>query len=165
MRSELYNGGAYCRSAFQAINKTATAAGAGDATEVNGDYVSRLGDHGLAMSAKLVITFTAALGQGETLTFAANFQDADDVSGTEAADYGDLVAATVVATGDSAGSTEKDTVEIDVDLSGAREFVRSQITPNLSRGATDTVEWSAALVFFGDKNQPATRAIATVEHP
>lgn len=161
------NGGAFCRTAFVAINKTATAAGSGDATEVDGAWVARTDpdDHGIAGSAKLVIAYTAALGQGETLSFAAQFRDATTVGGSGAADYGDAIASTVVATGDSGGSTETGTVEIDVDLTSADAFVQAQVTPDLSRGATDTCEWSAVLVLFGDGRQPATKAIDSVGGP
>ncbi|MER9768878.1 hypothetical protein NKJ09_22760 [Mesorhizobium sp. M0189] len=158
-RDKFLNGGAYCRTVFQAINKTALAAGTGDATEVDCAWVDRMLDNvGMALSAKLVITYTAALETGETLSFAGNFQDASALAGTGAADYSTAFAAAVVATGDSGGSTETGTYEVDVDLAGAREFIRAQITPNLSRGATDTCEWSASLVLFGDHRQPSTQA-------
>lgn len=162
MRDKFYNGGAYCRSEFQAINKTATAGSTGDATEVDCAWVDRTGDNGIAMSAKLVITYTAALGQANTLSFTLNFQDADTIGGSGAADYGDAVAATVAATGDSGGSTETGTFEVDVDLGGASGFVRAQITPDLNRANTDTLEWSAALLFFGDGRQPASKAVASI---
>lgn len=159
MRDNMHNGGAFCRTAFQAINKTAVAAGSGDATEVDGAWVDRvLADVGMALSAKLVITFTATLETGETLSFSGNFQDATALAGTGVADFSTAFAATVVATGDSGGSTETGTYEVDIDLAGARQFIRSQITPNLSRGATDTAEWSASLVLFGDHRQPSTQA-------
>lgn len=160
-RNMMHNGGAFSRSVFQAINKTAVAAGSGDATEVNGAWVAReLADVGKALSAKLIIAYTATLETGETLSFALNFQDATALAGTGVADFGAAVAAAVVATGDSGGSTETGTVEVDIDLSGARDFIRTQITPDLSRGATDTCEWSAILVFYGDHRQPSTQAIA-----
>lgn len=165
MRADIHDGGAFSRSVFQAIAKTATAGGAGDNTEVNGAWQDREGDNGIAMSAKLVIVYEAVLGDGETLSFAANFQDATDANGTGADDYGDVVATQVVATGNSGGETVDGTVEIDVDLSGAKQFVRTQATPNLSAGSTDTLKWSSVLMFYGDKYQPATGAIAKVKHP
>lgn len=166
MRSELLNGGAYCRTAFAAIAKTATAGGAGDDTEVNTAWVDRMDDdYGMAMSAKLVIVYEAALADTETLTFAGNFQDASDAAGSDAADYGTAIAATTVSSADSAGSTNDGTIEIDVDLSAAKEFVRFQLTPNLSAGATDTLKWSATLVFFGGSRQPSSKAIASVGGP
>ena len=158
-RDTFHGGGAYCRTAFQAINKTATAGGSGDATEVDGAWVDRqLDDIGLALSAKLVITFTATLETGETLSFSGNFQDATSSAGAGADDFSTAFTATVVATGDSAGSTETGTYEVDIDLAGANRYIRSQITPNLSRSGTDTCEWSAAIVFFGDHRQPSTQA-------
>lgn len=165
MRSMLLNGGAYSRTAFQAINKTATAAGSGDATEVDCSWVSRKGPDGdlsWARSAKLVITYTATLQGGETLKFALNMQDATSSAGAGAADYGDALAATTVATGESGGSTETGTAEVDVDLSGAKEFIRAQITPDLSAGGTDTCEWSACLVLYGPSRQPTSLKLASV---
>ena len=168
-RSDFLNGGAYARTAFQAINQTATAGGAGDATEVDCAWVDRIIDAaaegGMAMSAKLVISFTATLAEGETLSFAAQMQDATASDGTGVADYEDAVASAVAATGDSGGSTETGTVEIDVDLSHANQFVRSQVTPDLSAGATDTAEWSACLVFFGHNRMPISQSAVTVGSP
>ncbi|AMX93629.1 MULTISPECIES: hypothetical protein [Mesorhizobium] len=159
MRANMLDGGAYSRTAFAAINKTAVAAGSGDATEVDCAWIDReLEGIGMAQSAKLVIAFTATLETGETLTFAGNFQDATALAGTGVADFATAFAAAVVATGDSGGSVETGTYEVDIDLAGARQFVRTQITPNLSRGATDTCEWSAVLVLYGDHNQPSTQA-------
>lgn len=166
MRSELLNGGAYCRTAFAAINKTATAAGSGDATEVDGSFFDRLqSDAGPFLSAKLVITYTTTLTATKTLSFAVQFQDATSSGAAAVADYGDAIAATVVATGESGGSTETGTVEIDIDLAAAREFVRAQITPDLSASGTDTCEWSAAYVLFGPKTQPCSSAIGSVGGP
>lgn len=162
MRDEIYNGGAYARSERGTGNNAVTAAGAGDATEVNGAWQSRKGTKGIAMSAKLVISYTTTLAQGATLSFAGNFQDADTVGGSGAADFGDAVAEKIVATGGTGGSTVTGTVEIDINLSPAREFVRAQMTPNLSAGATDTAAWHMDYVFFGDHNQPATKAIASL---
>lgn len=167
MRSEMLNGGAYCRGAFVAINKTLTAGGAGDNTEVNGAVVDRKHPTGggLAMSSKLLIPFTATLGAGETLKFGIQMQSGDLADGSDMADYGDPIAATVVATGESGGSTETGVVEVDVDLSGAKRYVRPQPTPDLSAANTDTAEWSALLALFGDSRQPSSLKIGNVGSP
>lgn len=133
--------GSYIKSAFCGA-ASATAAGTGDATEVDGAYIDRQ-DH---LSAKLVISYTATLQQDETLTIAANMQDASDSSGTGVADYGTAYAATVVATGGTGGSTETGTVELDVDLAAAKQYVRAQFTPDLSASGTDTAIVSAVLI-------------------
>lgn len=162
MRASLLNGGAFCRTDFLAIAKTATAGGAGDNAEVNSNFVDRLGEEGLAMSAKITIVWEGQLAQDATLSWAGNVQDASDLAGTDAADVGDAFTATVVATGDSAGSLEQGTTEIDVDLSGFKQFLRAQLTPNLSAGATDTLKWSAVIEFYGDQVQPASKAIVSI---
>ncbi|WP_370677635.1 hypothetical protein [Pleomorphomonas sp. PLEO] len=164
MNPKFHNGGAYCRSAFVAINKTATAAGTGDATEVDGAWVDRKpSDAGAFMSAKLVIAYTATLAATKTLAIAAQFRDATDSSGTSADDYGDAIASTVVATGPAGGGTVTGTVEVDVDLAAAREFIQAQVTPDLNASGTDTVEWSAVLLLFGTDRQPITQAIDSVK--
>lgn len=153
MRDRFLLGGSYSRSERQLGNTTSE-------TEQNGAWVSRLGDKGIALSAKLVVNFSAVLAAGETLSLSGNFQDALDGTGTGAADFGGSAAATVVATGDSGGSTEVGTAEIDIDLSGAREYVRSQIT--LATSGAGTVAYSASIVFYGDHRQPNTKAIAAL---
>lgn len=156
--ADVHNGGADARSARGSGNNAATAGGAGDATEVNAAWQSRKGATGMALSVKAIISYTATLAQGATLTFAGNFQDASDGAGAGAADYGESVAATVVATGGTGGSTETGTFELDADLAGAREFIRAQITPNLSAGATDTTAWHVDYVFFGQQRGPVTKS-------
>lgn len=171
-RSEILNGGAYCTTARVTGNHTAVAAGSGDNTEVNGDWLDRsVGDSGrfehaaLVMSAKLSVGYTTTLAAGKTLSFAVQFQDADDISGGGAADYGDPVVLTVAATGDSGGSTETGTFEQDVGLEGAREFIRAQITPDLNASGTDTAAWSAQWVLFGGHNVIITKSGDPVATP
>jgi len=127
----------------------ATAAGAGDATEVDGPYVDRQ-DH---LSASLLITGTAVLGATETLTIAANIQDDADGAGA-GVDYGDAYAATIVATGGGGGTTEHFSVQLDFDLAAAKQYVRAQVTPNLSASGTDTCRWSAAWVLGPKQTTP-----------
>jgi hypothetical protein len=129
-----------------------TAAGAGDNVEVDGAWIDRSG----LLSGKAVVVYTATLAQGETLSIAANAQDADDSSGTGAADYGAALTSTVVATGDTGGSTETGVVELDFDLMGARGFLRLQFTPDLSASGTDTAELAAVWILGGADEQPVT---------
>lgn len=168
-RSSRLDGGAYSRSAFQAINKTATAASTGDTTEVDCAWVDRMGDGGLALSAKLVITYSAVLGAGPAggaaLKFGVQMQDATAIDGTGSDDYGDAVASTQVDVADSGGSTENGTCEVDIDLSGANRYIRAQITPDLTAPSADTLEWSASLLFYGEGRQPMTSKFGSVGYP
>lgn len=134
-----------------------TAAAGNDGVEVDGNWVDRKGANGseVPLSGKLIITWTAVLQDTETLTIAANLQDATDVSGTGAADYGNAFASAIVQTA-TADATYRGVVEIDVDLSAARGFIRDQVTADLSAAGTDTVAISAVFVLSGENRAPAT---------
>jgi len=161
--SDVHNGGANVRSARAAGNQTATAGGSGDATQVDGAWVSRKTATGsIALSAKAIISYTATLTAAATLKFAAQFQDAVDAAGAGAANYGDAIASTTAATGGGGGTTETGTAEFDVDLGGAREFIRIRVTPDLSAGATDTAAWSAIYLFFGDQRGFPTKSAVNI---
>jgi len=159
MRAELLNGGAYSRAAFGGINVTATAGSTGDATEANSAYVDRMdGANGLAMSVKAIITYTTALGAGQSLSFAANLQDATSSGGDAVADFGEALPATVVASS-VGGGTVTGVVELDFDLSGAERFIRLQSTPDLSRANTDTAEYSVTFVVYGHQRTPVSNSL------
>lgn len=158
-RMNIHNGGFNARSAF-GDHAAATAGSTGDATESNGVYVDREdADSGLAMSCKLIIAYEAVLAEGETLSIGANIQDANDDQADGLADYGDAYASAVVATGGSGGSTERGTVEMDFDLISAKQFLRSQVTPDLSAADTDTAQIVVTWVFFGAQNGPMSKSV------
>lgn len=154
------NVGAYINGLFGGI-ASATAAGSGDATEVDSGFQSCKG----FATAALVVSYKAVLAQDETLSIAANVQDASDAGGTGAADYGAVLASAVVATGGTGGSTEYGSVVLDIDLLGgtqgaadgtcADEFLQGQFTPDLSASATDTAELAAVIVLAGADADPA----------
>ena len=154
------NVGAYINGLFGGL-VDATAGGAGDATEVDSGFQSCKG----FQTAAVVISYKAVLAQEETLSIAANVQDASDAAGTGAADYGATLANAVVATGGTGGSTETGSVVLDIDLLGgtqgdadgtcADEFIQCQWTPDLSASGTDTAEVAAVIVLAGADEDPA----------
>lgn len=124
---------------------------ANDGSEIDGGYVDRQGYE----SAALVIFYEAALTEGETLSIAANVQDDADGAGA-GADFGDALANAVVATGGSGGSTERGTVRIPINLSGAKRYIRAQYTLSLSAGSSDTVLGCAAFILGGAQEVPTS---------
>lgn len=159
MRSHLVNGGAYARADFLAINKTLTAAGAGDATLVQSAYVDRMPTKmGMALSAKVVIAYTATLAAGKSLFLVAQGKSADDTAGTNAANFGTALASTKVATS-VGGGTVTGTIELDFDLSGCGRCFGIAITPDLDATATDTAEWAATLISFGHQAEPVSLSL------
>lgn len=155
--SRYRNIGAHLRGAQIHDAEVITAGAGNDNVEINGNYIDRIGSNqGLPLSGVLLISFKAVLAEDKTLSIAANLQDAVDVGGTGVADFGNAIANAVVATGGSGGTTERGVVELDVDLSAARGFIRDQITADLSAANTDTVAISAVLVLGGDNKAPNT---------
>lgn len=168
--------GSYIKTQTALTPAVITANAGNDNTELNGIIVNRLlSGRGLALSAKLVISFVTSLTADKTLTITANAQDGENPGLSDAADYAairasyDMAAAapptvvtlssgnfpaTVVKTG--AASAAAGQVEIDFDLSKAKQYIRAQVTFDLSHSSTDTVAYSAVWVFGGYKNLPPT---------
>ncbi len=142
--------GAYIKTAFAGYADV-VAAGSGDATEVDGPWVDRLGFESLVAS----IGFQTTLAATKTLTLVANLQDATDSAGAGAADFGTGFASAVVATGGGGGTTETGTIEIDYDLSDARRFVRLQFTPDLDAASADLADLVGQLILGGAIEVPA----------
>jgi hypothetical protein len=147
--------GAWVKGYLALIPATITSGAGNDGVEVDGPYidVSDLPGHG----AVLMIVWSATMDTDETLTIAANLQDATSGAGAGVADFGDALAATVVSTG-AAGTTNGVTELRIPEFNGNRGFVRAQVTATLSRGATDTVDIAAILVVGGGYVLPAVSA-------
>ena len=130
----------------------ALAAGTGDATEVDGPWIDRLGYD----SCRVGVVGRATLTEAATLTVAFNLQDSIDSSGSDAADFGDAYAAATQATGGAGGSTEEIQAAASFNLRGAKRWIRLQHTPNLSAGATDVSTLAGAVVLIGKVEEPVS---------
>lgn len=136
------------------------AAGTGDNTEVSGPYVQR---PAMAQSCQVVITANTVLTDTKTLTISGlTLQDATDGSGTGVGDFA-TSATTLVLTGETGGTTEDGVLVIDVDLAGAKEYLRVQYTPDLSHSGTDIAQVTAALHFGGFPNLPQAAVTGAVK--
>lgn len=153
MHAAMNDAGALARSAFGLGNTAVTAGGGGDATQADGAFIDRTG----FSSMKVIVSYTTTLAAAETLSFAAAFRDATSSGGAAAGAYGPTLASTVVRTGAVTGGTG--TVEFDIDLTGAREFVQARITPDLSRANTDTAAFSISYVLMGPDKAPVTASL------
>ena len=171
--SGMHNMGPYLLSLPAQLHWPVTAAGTGDATEKNGYAIDRLASQRpLYHSAMLIISYTSTLDTLETISIAANGQTdsasafnvaATDMTATRAYKVtsagvqteltltSGALAATIVGTDDSAG-----VVVLEFDLGSAGQYIRSQITFDLSRAGTDTATGSAVWVFGGPATLPAT---------
>jgi len=130
------------------------AAGTGDNTEVVGTVIDRR-LYGYAKSAIFAIVGSAVLASAATLTLKnVAIEHDDDPAFATTADF-KTVSDAVVATGGAGGSTETVKKEIDVDLAGAKRYLRITYTPDLSAGGTDIFTLAAAAVLGGQDQLPA----------
>lgn len=123
---------------------TAVAAGAGDNTEVEGATIDRTGHETVVVS----VPFSAVLAEAATLSVRVQRQtSADDITwGAATAVFADAV----VATGEAGGSTETGVVEVEQSLAAVTHaYIRYNVRPNLSAGATDTAVFGAVAVLSG----------------
>jgi len=141
-----------------AANAQATAAGVAivltagateDNVEVEGQTINRQG----FSSCVVMIPFLATLAQDKTLSFGVKYQDSADGSTWNTAVV--MQAATVAATGDTGGSNESGIVTLNLLLDPLAQYIRFNITPDMSATGTDTAVWAAACVLGGDDTLPA----------
>ncbi|WP_193171261.1 hypothetical protein [Nisaea nitritireducens] len=152
MHASMNNAGALIAGRFGLAGLAVVAGGAGDNVEANGAFIDRRGYNSL----KVLVPYTATLGDADTLSLAANVQSAADAAGTGATDYGEALASAVQATGGGGGSTETGVLELDYDLSGCGPFVRVQVIPDLSAANTDTADLAAVYVLAGATDNPVS---------
>jgi hypothetical protein len=140
--------GRYVKSVLALAPVQITAGESGDGQAQNGVAIDRLG----YLSAVAVVPVSATLGQGNTLTISAKVQDSADGS-TGWADYGSGTG-NVVLTGGTGGSTETALLELNVNLAGARRYIRVVVTGDLSASSTDTQRFGAVLILGGADVKP-----------
>ena len=103
-----------------------------------GDNVLRVGsiiDRQSFYSCVLTVAAEAALADGETLSLAVQIEESTDGSSF---DTPEVLQASTILLSSSGGTNEIGVLEIDVNLNVRKQFVRFGVTPDLSRGATDT---------------------------
>jgi hypothetical protein len=129
---------------------SATAGGTGDDTAVTGATIDRAG----FLSAVFGLVITATLTAAKDCTVAVGIQESAD--GTNWDDEVALRAAAspFTAAQVAAGGAQLACVEIDVDLSGRKRYVRFNPKPNLSHTGTDTCIFGAVAVLGGSENIP-----------
>lgn len=132
---------------------SATAAGAGDSTTTTGTTIDRAGFSAGSMpkSAVAAIAYEATLATSKTLSFGYAVQDSAD--GSNWSDYQTGTYA-VVATGATAASAVAGELEVNVNLTSARRYVRFNYATDLSATQTDTAQARAVGFFAGFSRVP-----------
>lgn len=140
-----------CNSANSGAPSLITAAGTGDATKVTGQSIDLLRKTN-GGSGTLVTGGLTALTAAATLTIAVELQESADNSTWDTAEV--VQAATTAATSAGGGNVHF-VVQNGILLKSRKRYIRFNITPNLSAGATDTALFSSVFVIGGDDILPA----------
>lgn len=142
------------------VGATAIAAGAGDATETDGQGVDRqLSDGSLYRSAAFVLFGKATLAASKKATFKATIQDsADNVTFADVAaalqPEGAADSVVLTLTDSGAGSTLYGTYEFGLSLDSLNRYIRAQVHIDLNAGATDTGFYLGGFVLGGADKRP-----------
>jgi hypothetical protein len=131
------------------------AAGTGDNSAVTGQSIDRCAANGRRYEAcRLGIEFKAVLAAAATLSVAVELQESSDNSNWDTAEA--LQASTVAATGPGGGGTVHGVLEFPVQLSGRKQYIRFNFTPDLSAGSVDTAVLGACAAMGGCDRLPTT---------
>ncbi len=133
-----------CSSENSGAPSLVTAAGTGDNTKRTGQTIDRMSGTSMANSCVLSTAFLAALAASQTLSLAHELQESDNGTSWDTAEV--IQAATVKATG---AGNKRGTDEHSVSLIGRKRFIRFNVTPDLSAGATDTATFHTTAVLGG----------------
>jgi hypothetical protein len=151
--AEAHNIGSRIAVVRASDNASLTAAGAGDNTQVVGQIIDRT-LYNFPLSVVAVITAKAVLATTQKLTFKSVLLEHGDASNLSDAATFSAPADADVLVDPGGGSTMRGQKEYDIDLAGAKRYLRLKFTPDLSAGSVDTAEVSSALVFGGSDTLP-----------
>jgi hypothetical protein len=149
---EIENIGSKIAVVRAAANTAVTAGGGGDNTAVTGVIIDRAA-LGWPQSCVVALLFTTTLAATQSLSASITVQDGDAANLSDAATFASRADAIIASS--VGGGTVTGQVEFDVNLSGAKRYVRANFTPNLSASGTDTAALSEAIVFGGATRLPA----------
>jgi hypothetical protein len=144
------NIGAIITSRF-ALTRTLFGAGVGNLAATDGEAFQRSTKRPLHLSAKLVIGYKATIASGQSMTILNVMKDSADGS-----NYTAMASGASIISGLNSGAEQKGTVELDVNLIGARDYIRPTITSTLTASGTSIAEVWGALVLGGGETIPAT---------
>lgn len=162
MNPKSNNVGAFITSKLALDNQSVGAGVGGSGTPVNGNVFDRLGVRNLHLSGKLQLGYKFTGASGHTATLAWALRDSDSSGGT----YTNVVTSTPGAhpasgsstiTAANDGSAVRGVVEVDVDLMGAKQYLRPTVTPTMSHSGVDTISLSGIWALGGGEELPEAR--------
>jgi len=157
MHPQSNNIGAYFTSKL-ALDPTNFGAGYGNISQQNGNSFDRDGTRPQLHSGKYQFGVKYTLASGHTASFVYGMQDSADDS-----TFADIAGASGVTslTALNAGTAQRAVMELDVDLTGVRRYVRPRLTPVMSHSGTDVISLAGVLALGGGSDVPPVLGTVT----
>lgn len=152
--SFIRNIGAAVKTVHASDNAALTAGGTGDNTLVTGQIIDR-STYGTPLSVVVAIGVKAVLAANKKLTLkSVTIEHGDDSGLSDAANFATPADVDILVDSGS-GSTLRGVSEYDLDLTGAKRYIRLKFTPDLNATGTDTGECASTFIFGGIPELPA----------
>lgn len=146
------NIGAYITTRFGLVRTAFGAGNGGDLAATAGSAIQRTLKRPLHLSAKLVVGWKATMASGQSLTLTV--QPRHSEAGSVYEDLGDPVEEVIPAL--NSGAAQEGTVEVDVNLKDAHDYIRAQVAGDLTASGVSTAEVFAIWVLGGGETIPPT---------
>jgi hypothetical protein len=153
-----HDSGSQIKAVRASDNAALTAGSTGDNTPVVGQIIDRSA-LGMPLSCAVVIAIKAILGDTNKLTLkSVTIDHGDDSALGDATTFATPADVDVLVDPASpgGGSTMRGQQQYNVDLGGAKRYVRLTFTPDLNAANTDTGECAALWIFGGAPTLPAS---------
>jgi hypothetical protein len=150
-----HNIGAYIAAVDTGVAFNSVAAGANDNAEKAGVIIDRT-LHGNALSASLIIQYVATLTDAKKLNVGYRIEHGDDAALADTADLIKVLpAAGTVLNAPAGGGAASGVTKVDLDLGGAKRYLRVNVTADLSAVGADVAVAAEVLAMGGEQVLPA----------
>ena len=148
------NVGGYLTTKF-ALDRTTFGAGVGNPGALDGEAINRTAVRPLHISGKLQIGYDLTMPSGTSCAFGLKIRHSDDDI-----TYEDLDGASGDETVNAldSGAAQKGVVELDVNLIGAKQYIKARVTPVLTASGSSTAEIFGLLTVGGGETIPPTES-------
>jgi hypothetical protein len=152
--AQFHNIGSQIAAVDTGLAFNAVAGDAVDNVEQAGVIIDRT-LHGEALSASLIAQFTATLAAGKKLFLGYRIEHGDSATLADTADFAAVAVAGNQVAVSAAGGAVHGVYKADLDLAGAKRYIRVNLTTNLDAAGVDVSCVAAALVLGGEDRAPA----------
>lgn len=152
--ARFHNIGSQIAAVDSGVAFNTVAGGAADNVEQVGAIIDRT-QHGAALSASLLIPYRANLAAGQSLKIGYRVEHGADAALADTSDFVKVLPAANQVANSVAGGVVTGVVKVDLDLAGAKRYIRVDVTSDLSAAGVDTSVLSVALVLGGEDRVPS----------